>query len=287
MVYVIGDIHGCYDEWMKLHNRILTDDPDARFILIGDIIDRGPKTIDMVDWMLKNVDNSHEDSRYRMVIGNHEFEKIDWWEEAKDNWLGRISLCYDRYGFHDVLLNAELDVVQVDRIVNAFKSLPYYIDIKVAGRRFIIAHGDVFSGILNKDGSLLDVGKLTYDDRFKIVWNRAYGAVDVDAEIINGHTPTFFLEQDGIFDATPGRCYHNANRHIIDCGLVYSHYPEHNLCALRLNDMQEIYLYSEDEVQDRIEAKSREFSDLLSTFDVGFGNEDDEDEDESGGFLFD
>ena len=36
--YVVGDIHGCYDEWIALKDRIEGRDKQAKFILVGDIM---------------------------------------------------------------------------------------------------------------------------------------------------------------------------------------------------------------------------------------------------------
>ena len=49
MHYAIGDVHGCFDELMLLIRKILKKDKDAKFILIGDLIERGPKTKKMID----------------------------------------------------------------------------------------------------------------------------------------------------------------------------------------------------------------------------------------------
>lgn len=37
--YVIGDVHGCYEDFLLLKERI---DPDATIILTGDFLDREP-----------------------------------------------------------------------------------------------------------------------------------------------------------------------------------------------------------------------------------------------------
>lgn len=42
MHYVIGDIHGCYQDMMALLNKIESQDQDAQIIFVGDFIDRGP-----------------------------------------------------------------------------------------------------------------------------------------------------------------------------------------------------------------------------------------------------
>ena len=46
--YVVGDIHGCYNEWLAFKNRLEQEDKDAKFILVGDIIDRGQSTVDSI-----------------------------------------------------------------------------------------------------------------------------------------------------------------------------------------------------------------------------------------------
>ena len=42
MHYVIGDIHGCYQDMIALLNKIESQDQDAQIIFVGDFIDRGP-----------------------------------------------------------------------------------------------------------------------------------------------------------------------------------------------------------------------------------------------------
>lgn len=43
MHYVIGDVHGCYDEMTALLAKIESMDPEAEIWFVGDFIDRGPK----------------------------------------------------------------------------------------------------------------------------------------------------------------------------------------------------------------------------------------------------
>ena len=44
MTYAISDIHGCYEEYIKLLEKIGFSEDDTLYIL-GDIFDRGEKTI--------------------------------------------------------------------------------------------------------------------------------------------------------------------------------------------------------------------------------------------------
>lgn len=59
--YVIGDLHGCYDETMDLFAKVGVTSND-RVIFAGDLVDRGPDNDKCVDLAMK----------YESVKGNHE-----------------------------------------------------------------------------------------------------------------------------------------------------------------------------------------------------------------------
>lgn len=63
---VVGDIHGCFDEFQKLPQ---TNIP---IISCGDVIDRGPKIWELLHWISQNR------RRFYMVLGNHEDKFIRW-----------------------------------------------------------------------------------------------------------------------------------------------------------------------------------------------------------------
>ena len=46
MTYAISDIHGCYEEYIKLLEKINFSEDDTLYIL-GDICDRGEKPMDL------------------------------------------------------------------------------------------------------------------------------------------------------------------------------------------------------------------------------------------------
>ena len=68
-IFAIGDIHGCYDRLKALMEKIPIDYSRDGLVFIGDYIDRGPHSVEVVDYLiqLKN--------RFPEVIllkGNHE-----------------------------------------------------------------------------------------------------------------------------------------------------------------------------------------------------------------------
>lgn len=65
---VVGDIHGCFDELQELLCKAQFDPSRDRFISLGDIVDRGPKVRQVVDFVYSL---DRPDAR-SMVLGNHE-----------------------------------------------------------------------------------------------------------------------------------------------------------------------------------------------------------------------
>lgn len=63
-VYILADIHGMYDKFMRMLDKINMTDEDILYVL-GDMVDRGPHPIKVVQKIMnmKNV---------RTLIGNHD-----------------------------------------------------------------------------------------------------------------------------------------------------------------------------------------------------------------------
>lgn len=64
-IFVIGDVHGCYDHLLTLlHIADIDKDPNALLIFVGDIINKGPKSLEVLNFVRSS--NSYS------VMGNHE-----------------------------------------------------------------------------------------------------------------------------------------------------------------------------------------------------------------------
>lgn len=51
--YVISDIHGCYDELIRMFEKINLGDSDT-LICAGDYVDKGPKNAEVLEWIMNN-----------------------------------------------------------------------------------------------------------------------------------------------------------------------------------------------------------------------------------------
>lgn len=260
--YVIGDIHGCFDEFKELVNKINDVDPKAQFILVGDIIDRGSQSIEMIDWAMQNVNK--EGSRFKMILGNHEYDKI----EVLDAYLNsddRYIYYNDHYRFTNLIRDYGLSSEQILKIKDFFSTLPVYYETnanlrltngKIRKQHYIIVHGGA-SDFVNKDGTFkrsalssraIDESKMLYGSSpaERIVWERNYfGNPYIGSSIIvHGHSPTIMRDLV-VRGATRGRIDYRSHDINVDCGLVYRDKWERcaNLAAICLDNLEEYYLY--------------------------------------------
>jgi len=65
--YVIGDVHGCIDELRELVGLLNLTSTD-RLIFIGDLIDRGPNSVEVV----RQVTRWSKEMEVKLILGNHE-----------------------------------------------------------------------------------------------------------------------------------------------------------------------------------------------------------------------
>lgn len=112
--YAIGDIQGCYKQFLKLLGKIDFNHQKDRLILVGDLVNRGPDSLSVLRYAMQ-----HESS-VEMVLGNHELHLLAVLDKVKaprplDNFqavLGapdcnaiREWLCSQPMAIHDPALN--------------------------------------------------------------------------------------------------------------------------------------------------------------------------------------
>jgi len=84
-IFAIGDIHGCYDRLTTLMGKIPIDGSRDTLVFIGDYIDRGPNSVEVVDYLiqLKNrvpgtifLKGNHEDMLDKFLNGADRFNYL-------------------------------------------------------------------------------------------------------------------------------------------------------------------------------------------------------------------
>jgi len=217
---ILTDIHGNFDTMIALLNTIPQEEKDKGIVICGDLIDRGPKSMQIVQWCV--------DNNIQSVKGNHEVMMIDWISNGcKYNdrlWLDNGGLqTLDSYKetAEDQYLKGDVDMELLNKHALWMDSLPHYIefpDIKNdEGRYLVISHSNVGNVWKERD---------TQKGQAQITWGRPTEIKDVP-EIYNviGHTP----QENG---ARYRKTYSN-----IDTGCFYTEKGYGKLTALQFPEM--------------------------------------------------
>lgn len=252
MHYAIGDVHGCYDQMIAMIDKIKAEDSDAKFIFVGDFVDRGPKVWETLDWCLQNVDTSGSpDAEFRSVLGNHEDMLIDWYKR----WLKRVEWGSEfipptNYDFDCRLYDRGYSQPEdVAKYIQFFDSLPLYIDVETNGKKFKIVHAWFPP----------DEYVSPRQHREWYVWDRFYhyggNYCDDSFIVIHGHTPTI-VDYDGAEDV-PGEIVYRHNNINIDGGCVFNKKfdpsERTNLCGYCLETGKEFYVPGPEDEDWRLE----------------------------------
>ena len=235
MIYCVSDIHGCFDEFMELLEKIEFKPEDTLYML-GDAIDRGKNTIKCLMYIMraKNIHmlrGNHEDMMMKSVILRD--------EDEIDNWL--------YYNGGDVTLREFLNCQpeEMQEILAFLSSLPCYYQVKVNERSFILVHAGIkLNTRLRTSASVAEImEKQSLDD---MLWIREefYRRKGVAGNtIIFGHTPIPMLDKKLWKEPAVWQDRRFKDKINIDGACVYGGV----LHAIRLDDMQEFYVESKKE----------------------------------------
>ena len=125
--YVVGDLHGCYRTLKRLLKKIDFDEEADRLWLAGDLVNRGPDSLEIVNWARRRSQSMGK--RFRFVLGNHDVHLIAYLEGI-GSW--RHGLAFEQF----------LDLKRRKRteLLDWLRCQPLMIEKKVAGRRFVLVH---------------------------------------------------------------------------------------------------------------------------------------------------
>lgn len=228
--YVISDIHGEFDKYIKMLDLINFNDEDNLYIL-GDILDRGPDPIKLL------LDMSMRSNVFPL-LGNHELMAIDILEtllvEIKEEncesqidaeVIGKLMEYQSNGG--DITLKQFKELSYEDRfeLLDYLKDFELYDVVDVGDKTFILSHtGNIDS---NKKLSEHSVEELVF---IRADYDKQVFA-DPNIFLVSGHTPTLAI-------TGKPKIYYKNNNINIDCGAAFGG----RLACLRLDDLKEFYI---------------------------------------------
>ena len=180
---VIGDIHGCWNEFQDLLDKagVTSDD---QIIAIGDLVNRGPKSKKVLNFFRKG---KHPNSQ--VILGNHERGHINTYDMGKKP---SVSMMQTRWQLGD----------NYNTAIEYMRTMPAYIELPDA----LLVHAYYEAGVSLEDqrpdvitGSM--VAEKYLAETYDCPWYERY---DRDEPLICGHRDwsgdmTPFIYKDRVF----------------------------------------------------------------------------------------
>ncbi len=194
---IIGDIHGCADELMELLGRLgyavsfagSGDDrranvdapPGRRVIFVGDFVDRGPRSPDVLRIVMRMV----EQGQAMAVPGNHDVKFLKWLRGANVRLTHGLDLTVAQFAHEGTRFR--------DSVREFLLGLPSHLWLE--GGRLVVAHAGILEEMIGRatesvrefclygdtDGETDATGLVV-----RYHWAAAYRG---EAAIVYGHTP--------------------------------------------------------------------------------------------------
>ena len=209
MVYVMSDIHGNYQAFKKMLEKIEFSDKDLLYIA-GDIVDYGPEPMELV------TDISMRENVYS-IVGDHDFEALKMLtkfdrilasgETPDAEFVSNMNEWVRDGGTSTLNGFRKLDADMREGVLDYLADMSLYEEIEVNGREYLIVH----AGIKNFSPDV-DLDSLSPDDFI-------YEGLDSNEEyypdktIIAGHVYTSDMP-----DADKDMIYYGEGTIFVDCG---------------------------------------------------------------------
>lgn len=83
-IFAVGDIHGCYEKLISLMERLPFDRHTDMIIFIGDYINRGPQSREVIDYL---IDLRRQCKNIIFLMGNHEHTLLQYAKTKNQEYL--------------------------------------------------------------------------------------------------------------------------------------------------------------------------------------------------------
>ena len=221
MHYVCSDIHGQYDLYKRLLEKLALQDEDTLYI-IGDVIDRGPDSVSILRDIMarKNVE---------LFLGNHELMMLDHYAGSgmPESWERP-----NNGGTATLLQLEDLPEYRRDAILAYTENSWLQKYVCIDGTEYALHHSYWLPAFEGKDVRYSDIGRSGWQEIFDAVWYSPYRLFEYvspglyqDGYIhIIGHVPVQMIPPDVREEDTVLPPYTDADGHIVNidggCALI-------------------------------------------------------------------
>ncbi len=232
MTYVMSDLHGQYEKFKQMLEKISFSDDDDLYIL-GDVVDRGPEPVELL------LDMSMRMNVFP-ILGNHDMMasmllKKLCTEITEENYSSQIdtdtirTLAMWQMDGGQPTLDGFKKLSPDERValIEYLDDFSPYETVEVNGNHFILVHGGIPYARRNLPLNEHPVGELITErpDYTRQYYKNAY--------LVTGHTPTLHIG-----DEYRGKIYQKNGHIAMDCGAGF----DLPLGCIRLDDFKIYYV---------------------------------------------
>lgn len=244
MIYAMADIHGQYDKYIAMLEKINFSDNDILFVL-GDVIDRGSQGMAILKDMMMR-------TNVYPILGNHEYmaiTAIPWlMQEITEETIEKIDPemmqglieWMNVGGSSSIIEFRRLSRDDQEAILEYLTEFELYETVEVGGKEYVLVH----AGLTNFD----EERSLSSYDLSEVLFQRPDYEIKYfkDKYLVTGHTPTrvaYAAERGVLLEELSSDEYQDLifkkNNHIaIDCGSSFGG----NLGCICLDTLEEYYV---------------------------------------------
>lgn len=177
-MFVVGDIHGCYDELMAKLDEVGFNKEEDKLFALGDLIDRGPKNEEVLELL--------KEDWFTSIKGNHEDLMLN-----NDAYLHSIN-------GGNWFINKSSEEKQY--YINLVKDLPWFmVVVTPSGKRIGLVHADVYG--TNDWNEFVSC----YRNEYAAMWSRERVRLEISRDKINLTNPDIIGVDHVYFGHTPLR----------------------------------------------------------------------------------
>ena len=167
-LFAIGDIHGCFDSLKELVKHKIKLQRNDKLILLGDYIDRGDKSKEVVDFIIKLLEEGYD---LVPLLGNHEAMLLDAHNNKKhiSKWI--------QNGGSETLKSFKINSLNdiESKYLKFFRRLIYYYSFG----EFLFVHAGFNDTSVNP-----------FEDKYSMLWNCQESYTNpllINKTIVHGH----------------------------------------------------------------------------------------------------
>lgn len=232
MIYVMSDLHGCYQEYLKALELIHFSDEDELYVL-GDVVDRGSDPILLLKDMMMR-------PNVFPIIGNHEYMAlsvlsklcVEITEENVENHLDEKDML--NYAFWmknggNVTISQFKELSREDQmdILDYLEEFALYEELEVNGKDYVLVHAGLTPFSVDKKMEEYRLEEVIFKS---VDYNVQYFK---DKYLVTGHKPTISIDKN-----QKGKIIEKNHHIAIDCGCVFGL----NLGVLCLDTLEKWYV---------------------------------------------